>query len=100
MNPAPPTPTVLIVGGPDVDARIELMSRLRPEFNCIAAGSAPDLAQRFETAGFAYHAARQREAARVRPVAMADVERQMAEGEQRYEALVAALERRRPGGKE
>lgn len=55
MNPASPTPTVLIVGGPDVDARIELMSRLRPEFNCIAAGSAPDLAQRFETAGFAYH---------------------------------------------
>lgn len=37
----------------------------------------------------------QREAARIRPLALVDIERQMAEGQRRYEALVAALERRK-----
>jgi hypothetical protein len=37
----------------------------------------------------------QREAARIRPLSMVDIEQQMAEGQRRYEALVGALERRK-----
>ena len=47
-------PTVLIVGGPDVDARIELMQALKDEFSLAAAGSSPQLSQRFAQAGFDY----------------------------------------------
>jgi glycosyltransferase involved in cell wall biosynthesis len=55
MSPTVERPTVLIVGGPDVDARLELMERLRPEFECAAAGSAPELGPRFAAAGFKYY---------------------------------------------
>ena len=48
-------PRVLLVGSDDVDARIDLMRRLRDEFDVAAAGTAPALAARFEENGFAYH---------------------------------------------
>jgi len=47
-------PIVLIMGGPDVDLRLELMGRLREEFEMVAAGTAPALASRFAAAGFDY----------------------------------------------
>ena len=40
-------PRVLIVGGPDVDARIELMQALGREFCMAAAGSSSSIAGRF-----------------------------------------------------
>jgi glycosyltransferase involved in cell wall biosynthesis len=43
-----------MVGGPDVDARIDLMRGLRPDFNCMAAGTDHRMADRFEQAGFGY----------------------------------------------
>jgi len=49
-------PTVLIMGGPDVDLRLELMGRLQSDFEMVAAGTAPDLLSRFSAAGFRYHA--------------------------------------------
>ena len=45
---------VLLVGGPDVDARIELMQALNEHFRLLAAGSAPHLQAAFQQAGFAY----------------------------------------------
>ncbi|HLB47968.1 MAG TPA: glycosyltransferase family 4 protein [Anaerolineales bacterium] len=47
--------TVLIIGGPDVDARLDFMNTLRSEFELIAAGSLPKLEQRFTASGFKYH---------------------------------------------
>ena len=47
-------PKVLIVGGPDVDARIELMHALDGDFEMTAAGSSARLAERFEAAGLQY----------------------------------------------
>jgi glycosyltransferase involved in cell wall biosynthesis len=54
MRPVNGQPRVLIVGGPDVDARIELMRALGDEFCMTAAGSAPGLAERFAEAGLEY----------------------------------------------
>lgn len=48
-------PRVLLVGGPDVDARLELMRRLSPEFGLAAAGTSDRLQHHFSTAGFEYH---------------------------------------------
>src|SRR5438067_739477 len=47
-------PKVLIVGGPDVDARIELMHALDGDFEMRAAGSSARLTERFATAGLQY----------------------------------------------
>jgi glycosyltransferase involved in cell wall biosynthesis len=54
MHPIVAKPTILIVGGPDVDARIELMQALRDEFSMAAAGSSPQLRQRFAQTGLDY----------------------------------------------
>lgn len=45
---------VALVGGPDVDARIELMGALSDDFRLVAAGTEPALGPAFERAGFAY----------------------------------------------
>jgi len=50
----PCLPRVLIVGGPDIDARIHLMHGLSPAFEVIAIGSDPILASKFSAAGFPY----------------------------------------------
>lgn len=47
-------PHVMIVGGPDVDARLELMGRLRGPFTLGALGTSPAIGGRFAMAGFAY----------------------------------------------
>lgn len=49
-------PRVLLVGGPDVDARLDLMRALAPSYDLAAAGTDPALAARFGAAGFAFHA--------------------------------------------
>ncbi len=51
----PDKPRVLIVAGPDVDARIELMKLLSSEFAMEAAGSSKEIAAKFEKTGFPYH---------------------------------------------
>jgi glycosyltransferase involved in cell wall biosynthesis len=48
-------PKVLFVGTVDVDLRLDLMKRLECDFDISAAGSNPDLADRFHAAGFKYH---------------------------------------------
>ena len=48
-------PKVVIVGGPDVDARLDLMNQLRDDFDCGALGSDPALIDRFSNAGFDYN---------------------------------------------
>jgi glycosyltransferase involved in cell wall biosynthesis len=47
-------PKVVLVGGHDVDARLELMRHLRNNFDITALGSEPALLDSFRTAGFAY----------------------------------------------
>ena len=47
-------PTVLLVGDPDIDARIPLMKHLEG-FSVAAAGSSQALAQKFLESGFAYY---------------------------------------------
>ena len=49
-------PLVLIVGGPDVDSRLDLMTCLQDEFHFEGVGSNPTLRGRFASAGFGYHA--------------------------------------------
>jgi glycosyltransferase involved in cell wall biosynthesis len=48
-------PRVLIVGGPDVDARIDLMQALGAGFCMAAAGSSSGIRARFAEAGLDYH---------------------------------------------
>ncbi len=48
-------PRVLIVGGEDVDARIELMHRLRRDFHLGAAGTCRALEKRFRENGFPFY---------------------------------------------
>ena len=50
----PALPKVLLVGGPDVDGRLELMRFLKDVFEFSALGSAPALHDRFLAEGFAY----------------------------------------------
>lgn len=49
---------VVLVGGPDIDARLELMHCLRDSFNISALGSSPELRTKFSTEGFDYSAYR------------------------------------------
>ena len=49
-----PCPRVLLIGGEDVDARIELMQSLADEFMLAAAGTSRALAERFAAKGFQY----------------------------------------------
>lgn len=49
-------PKVILVGGPDVDARLELMHSLEDDFNVSALGSLPTLQDRFLAEGFDYSA--------------------------------------------
>ena len=54
-------PKVSLVGGPDIDARLELMHCLKDAFNFTALGSDPTLHDRFATEGFGnstYHLSR------------------------------------------
>ncbi len=46
-------PNVTLVGGPDVDARLDLMRVLRTDFNLSALGSEPGLRDKFAADGFA-----------------------------------------------
>jgi N,N'-diacetylbacillosaminyl-diphospho-undecaprenol alpha-1,3-N-acetylgalactosaminyltransferase len=48
-------PRVLIVGGPDVDARLELMHSLRDCFEISALGSMPSLRHKFLSEGYGYY---------------------------------------------
>jgi glycosyltransferase involved in cell wall biosynthesis len=58
LSTPPPcrSPRVLLIGGPDVDARLDLMRALAGEFTMAAAGSNPALGPAFERAGFPYFA--------------------------------------------
>ncbi len=47
-------PKVFLVGGPDVDARLDLMHRLNDDFDLTALGSVPILRDRFRAEGFDY----------------------------------------------
>jgi len=47
-------PTVMLVGGPDVDSRIELMRELGGDFDLVAVGTAAEQQSVFHEAGFAY----------------------------------------------
>src|SRR5947209_6963678 len=51
----PLPPKVLIVGGEDVHARIDLMRRLADAYRPAAAGTARELAAPFAQAGFPYY---------------------------------------------
>lgn len=51
----PSLPKVLLVGGPDVDARIDLMHRLKHTFEIGALGSHPTLRDKFISEGFIYY---------------------------------------------
>lgn len=48
-------PLVLIIGGPDVDFRIDLIHSLCDEFHFVALGSAHELCDSFTNAGIDYH---------------------------------------------
>lgn len=53
---SPARPRVLLIGGPDVHHRLELMDALAGDFECAAAGSDPALAGRFAERGYLYRA--------------------------------------------
>ena len=53
MRTGPP-PVVVLIGGPDVDARLDLMRHLRGAFTVSALGSRPALRAKFAAEGFAY----------------------------------------------
>jgi glycosyltransferase involved in cell wall biosynthesis len=48
-------PRVCLVGGPDIDARIDLMRQLRSDFDVFALGTSDRLVAVFAEAGFSYH---------------------------------------------
>ena len=48
-------PRVMLVGGPDVDSRIDLMRRLSRHFDLAAVGSDTTRRAQFAASGFAYH---------------------------------------------
>lgn len=50
----PTKPKILLVGGPDVDARLELMRAISDSFELSAYGSIPGLKERFTEEGFDY----------------------------------------------
>ena len=47
-------PRVCLVGGPDVDARLDLMRQLAPDFDILAVGTSHRLGEVFAEAGFSY----------------------------------------------
>lgn len=47
-------PRVVVIGGPDVDARLDLIRSLRDEFDFFVLGSEPGLRERFEAAEVPY----------------------------------------------
>ncbi len=49
-------PKIFLVGGPDIDARLDLMRGLQDQFECTAVGSNENLSAVFEKNGFPYHA--------------------------------------------
>ena len=51
-------PKVLMAGGPDIDARLDLMHLLHDSFDISALGSAPQLHAKFLSEGFEYNAYR------------------------------------------
>ena len=51
----PSLPKVLLVGGPDVDARLELMRALKNQFTISALGSLANLKEKFIKEGFEYN---------------------------------------------
>jgi len=53
--PADVRPRVCLVGGPDIDARIDLMRQLAPDFDVFALGTSDRLGEVFAEAGFSYH---------------------------------------------
>lgn len=48
-------PRILIIGGPDVHLRIELIRLLRAQYHIQIAGSSPDITALFEREGLKYH---------------------------------------------
>ena len=48
-------PKILLVGGPDVDARLELMHSMEDKFELGALGSEPELVDKFASEGFRYY---------------------------------------------
>lgn len=48
------SPKVIVVGGPDVDARLELMHSLKDDFRLSALGTLPTLDDKFSSEGFDY----------------------------------------------
>ena len=48
-------PKVVLIGGPDVHRRLELMNQLKDAFKISVFGSNPQIANRFADAGFKYH---------------------------------------------
>jgi glycosyltransferase involved in cell wall biosynthesis len=65
----PALPRVALVGGSDVDSRLDLMRCLRDEFDLVALGASPTLAERFSAEGFGYGTYHLAEQGRVSPVA-------------------------------
>ena len=54
MSPQGARPRVCLVGGPDVDARLDLMRQLAPDFDILAVGTSHRLGEVFAEAGFSY----------------------------------------------
>ena len=48
-------PKLVLVGGPDVNKRLDLMDKLEPHFQITAVGSEFGLKEQFEARGYAYH---------------------------------------------
>ncbi len=55
LSPDDARPRVCLVGGPDIDARIDLMRRLDEDFDVFAVGTSDRLGDVFRAAGFTYH---------------------------------------------
>ena len=54
VSPQGARPRVCLVGGPDVDARLDLMRQLAPDFDIFAVGTSHRLGEVFAEAGFSY----------------------------------------------
>ncbi len=55
LSPDDARPRVCLVGGPDIDARIDLMRRLDEDFDVFAVGTSDRLGDVFRAAGFTHH---------------------------------------------
>ena len=54
LGPGDHRPKVMLVGGPDVNARVELMQELDSSFSLMAAGSSREVAGEFGREGYEY----------------------------------------------